>query len=474
MNNMNKFLELLDGTGKEPRQIQVDYLNHLESKLGTHNIHIMEGPPGVGKSFLARTIQRRFSPNCAILTNNNLLVDQYTETYPELNGVKGKDFYPSKGEYIRARKLADEKDSVFNPLSFYYYHLLKRRREGITNKPSVVIIDEAHRLADMLLLTIDQSLPCHYYKIPKNLDDKGFLKWLKTYTEKLEKFHGSETKVGAKLSAQYEKLKIMYDYLKDNLANVKTFYEMKENSKGIEQLHMCIRPIELPVGLLDTIFEGARMILFSGSFTRMHARELFPDTEVDYVQYEPLAPKENMPILYRPINKVDRNNIKVIAQTIRNIYINEGRPNTLVHVTYGASMQLAMELKDLNPITHTKEDKIEKVEEFKQRGGIMLGCGMAEGVDLPGDYCRLLIIPKLLYPNKGDQAVAKRLALPNGNEWYSIETAMTTVQQLGRGVRGQHDACTSYILDYTFPFLMKNVEPYLTNGLKAAIQWSNN
>lgn len=464
-----KFLETLDGTGKAPREIQIDYLKHLESKLSHYDVHVLEAPPGVGKSFLARTIQRVFSPNCAILTNNNLLVDQYTESYPELNGVKGKDHYPTMGEYFKARELADSHDNVFNPLSFYYYYLMKRRKEGIVNKPNVIIIDEAHRLADMLLLTIDQSLNCRYYGIPNNLDDKGFLNWLKTRVEKLEVFHGRQSK----LSSQFEKLKIMYDYLKANLHTVKTFYEMKENYKGIKQLHMCIRPIELPIGLLDTIFEDARLILFSGSFTKMHCDELFPKRKVDYKQYEPLAKIENMPIIYEPIPKENRNNIKVIAENVRRIYRRHDKPNTLVHVTYSLSTQLAPLLKDLNVMTHTKETKLEAVEEFKQKGGILLACGMAEGVDLPDDFCRLIIIPKLIYPNRGDQAVAKRLALSNGQEWYSVETAMTTVQQLGRGVRGPTDACTSYILDYTFPRLIGSVEQFLTNGLKAAIQWSN-
>ena len=142
------FEATLDGSGKAPRPIQIDYFRHLMRTMRDYRVHGMAGPPGIGKSFIARTIQRTL-PNTVIITNNNLLVDQYTYTYRELNGVKGKDYYDEIGEYRLAQQRATFQPSVFNPLSFYYFHL----RNPSLPKPSTVIIDEAHSLVGCLCHT---------------------------------------------------------------------------------------------------------------------------------------------------------------------------------------------------------------------------------------------------------------------------------------------------------------------------------
>ena len=48
---------------------------------------------------------------------------------------------------------------------------------------------------------------------------------------------------------------------------------------------------------------------------------------------------------------------------------------------------------------------------------------------------------------------------------------MTTVQQIGRGVRGANDACRTYILDILFKDLVERTDKYLTAGFKDSIIW---
>ena len=477
---MRDFLETLDGSGKSPRPIQIDWLKHFRSQLSRTRIHTLNAPPGIGKSFLARTLQRSF-PSCAILSPNNLLVDQYCATYSELNAVKGEDNYETPDAYTRSRNLAETSANVFNPLSYYYFYLSRPHLD----KPSVVIIDEAHKLGEMLLMTITQALSVEYYNIPEDLSDVEFAAWLDKITSKLETFSEATTGPRARFGKIYRRLKIVNEYLKENLHKVKISYEMRTPFTGKKRfgdrkpepaLHLIIQPLVVPVELMDTIFgPRTRIVLFSGSITDFHVKELFPkETAIDFIQYEPLAPIENRPIFYKPVTWADRKNPKVLADSIRKIYEEQGRPNTLVHLTYSMAKEVGPLLFDLRPLTHTKESKTDTLATFKKRGGILLASGMAEGVDLPGDLCRLIIIPNLLWPNKGDQAVEKRLALPNGQFWYSLETVMTFVQQVGRGVRGETDACTTFILDPTFKGLI-NKEPIkarLTKGFLNSIHWS--
>ncbi len=474
------FLAMSDGSGRALRQEQVEYLQHLANSWGKYRVFGLLAPPGIGKSFIARTVQRAVS-NTEIVTINNALVDQYTTSYPELNGVKGRDYYPSMEHYSQSRKDAAIMPNVFNPLSFYYYYL---RRPSI-EKPTTVVIDEAHKIDEMLLLTVSQSLACEKYSIPPGLTDEGFLAWAQGICLKLSNVHEvpDSTPARRRLIQVYETLKILADYLTGRLHTVKIFYEMKEEPsfnpkkrKPKPQLYLTIQPLVPPVGLLDTIFgPTTRLILMSGTLTKHHLERFFPnENSIDLVQFDPVAPRENRLIYFRPVQGDSRWDAGPIADAIRKSYLDAGRPNTLVHVSYGFSKILAPLLADLKPLFNVKEDKAEVLERFKARGGILLGAGMAEGIDLPGDLCRLVIVPRLLYANRGDQAVQKQLAFPDGQFWYGLSTLLMTVQQIGRGVRGAEDACNTIIMDPTWPGMINEHGKALTKGFTDSIVWNQN
>ncbi len=468
---MRNLLEVLDGSSNKPRKEQAEYLAHLQKTWLKSRIFGLMAPPGVGKSYIARTIQRTF-PFAAIITTNNNLVDQYTRDYIDLNGVKGKDYYEDEEAYRKSRERALHMDNVFNPLSYYYFHL----RHPEMPRPTTVVIDEAHKLADMLLLTVGQSLNLRQYGIPRNLTDKGFLDWITSQCKKLSTFFGDETTKNRKvLSSQYETLKILQQYLERNLPYVQTLYEEKDTYKQTKELHLTIRPLKFPADMLNVIFgETTRMVLMSGTLTRPHLQELFPnDNTIDLVHFEHPAKRENRLIHYAPIPYERRREPGAIADGIRQAFLDAGRPNTLVHTTYEMSVKLESLLKDLRPMVNTRDDKGAVIERFKQsKGGLLLGSGMAEGVDLPGDTCRLIIIPLLMFPNKGDQAVIKRLALPKGQFWYGLDTLTTLIQQVGRGVRGADDACKTVVFDCMLPRLIQDYTELLSEDFKSTIVWT--
>ena len=125
----------------------------------------------------------------------------------------------------------------------------------------------------------------------------------------------------------------------------------------------------------------------------------------------------------------------------------------LVHVTYGEVDEYVRNLADLYPIRNTSRNKEKSQQDFERLGGIWLAAGCSEGIDLPDERCRTIIIPRLQFPNKGDMYVQKRLGRPDGRKWYGIKTLETTIQQLGRGNRHSEDYCTSYVFDPYFPAL---------------------
>ena len=461
--NMQTLFEKLDGSGKPPREEQLQYLSHLSREWPRANYHVLYGPPGMGKSFIAMTVINNIA-NSAIIAPNNALVDQYIRDYPELNSLKGKDYYSTEEKYIEAKNnLKAGQPTVFNPLSYYYYYIGKPEQ-----RPTTVVIDEAHKLEDLLMLTVGQELPCGQYGIPPDMTEAETIEWLGQVKYKAKKIFTltNPTKRQIRLINKFEKLCLLADYLRDYHHEVSVTFEVRKDSRGVFRKCLCVQPLEFPAGLVKTIFGAStRIILMSGTIDQLTIDSLLPSERVDYKQYDSFVNIDQTPIEYVPIPYPQRRNIATQAQYAYEVFRQQGQPNTLIHLSYAAQTEFAKVLKQLDPKikihTNTKHDKMEIIKQFKSQGGILLGAGMAEGIDLPHNDCRLVIIPRLLYPNKGDPRVQKRLNFKNGSLWYSLETLRTTIQQIGRGVRGPTDKCRTVVFDVTFPKLYKQTREYI-------------
>lgn len=79
---------------------------------------------------------------------------------------------------------------------------------------------------------------------------------------------------------------------------------------------------------------------------------------------------------------------------------------------------------------------------------ILIGPTLVEGIDLPGDQCRFIIILKVPYPVIVNEYVKRKIEL--FPLWYNSVTSNTIIQGIGRGVRSKDDYCTTYILDACF------------------------
>ncbi|MCQ2097885.1 MAG: 3'-5' exoribonuclease [Fibrobacter sp.] len=90
----------------------------------------------------------------------------------------------------------------------------------------------------------------------------------------------------------------------------------------------------------------------------------------------------------------------------------------------------------------------------KERGACLLGCqSLWEGVDFPGDALKLLVIPKLPFPNPMDPLVAgitnkmKAEGLNSFKDYFVPEAYMELRQGLGRLIRSDEDSGKILILD---------------------------
>ena len=116
--------------------------------------------------------------------------------------------------------------------------------------------------------------------------------------------------------------------------------------------------------------------------------------------------------------------------------------------------------------SHEKEELLERYQQSSNL--VLVGPSIIEGLDMPDDLCRFIIILKVPYPSLKDNLVKAKIKL--FPKWYSSTTANSIVQGIGRGIRNKHDWCQTYILDGSFSQLynktLSNFPKEFTERLK--------
>lgn len=102
---------------------------------------------------------------------------------------------------------------------------------------------------------------------------------------------------------------------------------------------------------------------------------------------------------------------------------------------------------------------------------VLIGPSLNEGIDLPDDMCRFIVVMKVPYPSLTDELVkAKMNIFPL---WYNSETSNHIIQGIGRGNRHADDWCITYILDGCFGQLYKSTAEQYPIELKNRIKVYN-
>lgn len=115
-------------------------------------------------------------------------------------------------------------------------------------------------------------------------------------------------------------------------------------------------------------------------------------------------------------------------------------------------------------------EKREILEKFKNNSNsVLIGPSLFEGIDLPDDLCRFIIIMKVPYPCLGDELVQRKIELfPT---WYNSQTSNYIIQGIGRGVRNKTDWAHTYILDGCFSYLYNITKQQYSSELQKRIKF---
>jgi len=150
---------------------------------------------------------------------------------------------------------------------------------------------------------------------------------------------------------------------------------------------------------------------------------------------------------------------------------------TLIHtVSYDLNKAINQRIHQTRPVfTYaTSAAKQQAIEGYLSHpDSILLAPSLDRGIDLPQEYCRHIIVPKIPFPSLGDKQVSARLYSRGGRLWYSVKTIRSLVQMTGRGFRSEDDECSSYILDKNFlTNIWRQSKHLLPEWWKEALVWN--
>lgn len=484
---MIDFLKYFDGTSRRPRAVQKQALEWLADNWSTP---ILAGNFTVasGKSAIAEAVS--LVTGAHVITPSNLLIDQYRESYPKKNFLKGKMHYNcSTGytcgdwttvlqqkackdcPYTACRTEALKSPTFFNPMSLFYL----TQAEGWED-PNVIVVDEAHTLPGMVLLLCGAKLRHSMYKFPETVVNQIFLaRWLTDQLGRLSAlaiYYKSQPERFSEITRELEAIRMTLKGLEESPENYAIWIE-EGRYHGRPDRFLNIKPIRPPKFMMQRLLRAKHLILMSGTLMEPDIKDLVGDEHYKFLDLPSPIPKENRLIYSRPAPfKMNyRADPALIVKEIEKILEENPNVNTIIHTTYSMSKKLAPHFR--RPIiVNDSSNKMEKLDIFKRLGGTFLASGCSEGIDLKGDLCRLNIIPKMSFPDLSDPVVAKRKALQDGNEWYDLETLKTTIQACGRSTRDVDDFSKIYILDPNFSRLARKYQDKIPSSFYESIVWS--
>lgn len=123
-------------------------------------------------------------------------------------------------------------------------------------------------------------------------------------------------------------------------------------------------------------------------------------------------------------------------------------------------------------IYNDSAEKRKIIKAYKHNNdSILIGPSINEGIDLPDDGCRFIIIVKVPYPSLGNLLVKEKCKL--FPLWYASKTSNNIIQGIGRGNRNEDDYCTTYILDGCFQRLFNDTREQYSDEMKERLKFYN-
>tara|TARA_R110000803_G_scaffold59694_3_gene118521 strand:- start:1061 stop:2686 length:1626 start_codon:yes stop_codon:yes gene_type:complete len=379
--------------------------------------------------------------------------------------------------YKMAKKnFLESPESVTN----FPYFLTEATYSGGITPRKILVIDEAHNTEAVLSNFVEVSVSQYFCekvvkcKWPDKITPINFVKWISNvYFPKLQSqimhFENQIEQLGLKdrikelssvalkydmMTGHSDKLdKFLKDYDKDN------WVMEKEETEKRGYVKVNYRAIDVSNYAEEYLFRlGQKVILMSA--TILNAEAFARSLGISKDDYESISipspfPVENRPIINAAVGSMSARAIEAtlpqLKEAVKAIMQEHENEKGIIHChTYRIANYLKNNIRGKlgkRILIHDSKNRDATLQKHmsSKEPTVLLSPSMTEGIDLKGDLSRFQVICKVPYPWLGDPIVKKRMhKFPN---WYSLKTAITIVQAVGRSVRNSEDTAITYILD---------------------------
>lgn len=463
------------------RKFQKETLKEIDNEIekGTKVI-IYRAPTGSGKSIVCSALCRKYTgfyTTPLLMLIDQIENDKYISKF--FKTIKGRKNYPcndgadsaangkcvieemlnrteysdmsckSDCSYYKAKSEAEASDCILASLS--YLSVIKQD----FGRRKLLIVDEAHELANTLFRLVEFKIPLGSSPIPRN-----YIELVQLLTERVsicKKLITENTHIPEyvdKLSKKIALYELFINNYNDYVFDIRRDEIALDYDIIIRTTNICNyaqnlwKKANCYLITSATIINPERLIKLTGlpiDFKLLDIPSCFPaENRRIVMSINGLLGGINiynkdiyLPKLTKKIGKImdlhrnERGFIHCHTYEIMKYIYEHIAPDFKYRLLFHTSATRDLVLKEF---INSKDNKI------------MLSVNMIEGLDLSDDKCRFMIFCKAMYDNLHDSWVKKMIEL-YGKDWYEEEALMRIIQAMGRDIRSETDYSTAYILD---------------------------
>lgn len=387
----------------------------------------------------------------------------------------------------------------------YRYFLSDIFYAGSTQKRNLLVLDEAHQLesevGDFRSFTIHRnSLRLLKMQMPeRNVEQiETWTQFCVELRERLfdfaEKAESIIERSNQRLSVEAYTEKNLIDALEREKSLAAVIDDMKANKKnwivsGIQRdqstnqlVRVTLTPLDIS-SYFDSILDKGSVSLFM-SATILSKDYLCKTAGLDPEKVKFIRVQESdFPVRNRQIHmmniawlsaKTMSESLPKVAKAVDNIMSTHRSEKGIIHTTSYMQLQfikehLSKENQGRLIETGSGVDRTEVLEKHysSKKPTVLISPSLHLGVDLKDDLSRFQIVVKVPYPDLTDKKIAAMK--DRDQKWYTWNTVLRLVQAYGRSVRSKDDYATTYVLDSSISYLLKNAQDIVPKWFTEAI-----
>ena len=228
----------------------------------------------------------------------------------------------------------------------------------------------------------------------------------------------------------------------------------------------------------DVKYATPRKVLFT-SATLLGADYIanmlgLPSDSWAYLDMPSVFPPTNRPIYFSPVQGMSKFNMAdpdmrvVMSEAIDHLisnYVERSEPWGVVHAVSNSYRDLILtESRWRGIMTADTDEHSTRVGQGSP--SVLVASNVTEGWDGYDSLCRFVIIPKVPFPDLGDEWTRQRQKL--NSLTYDHTALVNVIQGAGRGVRHSHDYAETWILDANWDALYRRRKGWLPKSFTDA------